>query len=480
MLACLCRKGVALDLSDTGTGKTYVAAALFAYLGLTKKDLLLVVPKSSIPNWMEVCRSAGVKLDSDTVITHQILSRLVNYKDKSLKYKDKIGLIDSFFKGKKLVLVDEAHCLRNYTSNISKTMSLARKGCNINLLMLSATLIEVPENMISMIAMLYKRKNECRGGFTSRQWFNSQTIQGLKSLSRSDYFHKVRNKGRDVGAMKSFFVDISSRMRNADFGLTDGFRVKPKVYKWESVSLIANEKLQILKAGIRKQIYNFTKSTNDLNKEYGLKIDKCSVPSEQIRLRKELKACLWNKKKESFSEEMRLKIAYQKAVEIARVDNLMKEVVTYLDAECSVCVFVNYVDSLLASKAFCEKRRVKHSIIMGGQSGKERQQNIDDFQSDKNNVILLTITSGSNSISLHADEEWKRRRISIVCPTYNATSFKQALGRTNRVNRTSEALVIMAFVDTPIERDMARATKEKVRNIESLNDDDFSLNNIKI
>jgi hypothetical protein len=51
LLGCLNRKGVALDASDTGTGKTYAALCLAKEMGLMP---IIVCPKSIIPGW---CRA---------------------------------------------------------------------------------------------------------------------------------------------------------------------------------------------------------------------------------------------------------------------------------------------------------------------------------------------------------------------------------------------------------------------------------------
>src|SRR5579872_2488313 len=49
----------AIDASDTGTGKTYVAIALAYILG---KNPFIICPKSVIPNWISVAKILGVEL----------------------------------------------------------------------------------------------------------------------------------------------------------------------------------------------------------------------------------------------------------------------------------------------------------------------------------------------------------------------------------------------------------------------------------
>ena len=50
-------RGAALDASDTGTGKTYVAAHLAKELGL---PVGIIAPKAVLPSWARVLKEVGV------------------------------------------------------------------------------------------------------------------------------------------------------------------------------------------------------------------------------------------------------------------------------------------------------------------------------------------------------------------------------------------------------------------------------------
>lgn len=52
------RRGIAIDLSDTGTGKTFCAIAVCKQLGLRP---LIITPKATIPNWYSVAETFGVQ-----------------------------------------------------------------------------------------------------------------------------------------------------------------------------------------------------------------------------------------------------------------------------------------------------------------------------------------------------------------------------------------------------------------------------------
>src|SRR5271154_104687 len=52
-------RNCALDASDTGTGKTYVAIAIAFVLG---KKPFIICPKAVIPNWINIAKELGVEL----------------------------------------------------------------------------------------------------------------------------------------------------------------------------------------------------------------------------------------------------------------------------------------------------------------------------------------------------------------------------------------------------------------------------------
>ena len=61
----------ALDASDTGTGKTYVACKVCKELGFIP---FVICPKSVVPSWNKVLRSFGYKNSDYIVITYDQLA----------------------------------------------------------------------------------------------------------------------------------------------------------------------------------------------------------------------------------------------------------------------------------------------------------------------------------------------------------------------------------------------------------------------
>jgi SNF2 family DNA or RNA helicase len=128
----------------------------------------------------------------------------------------------------------------------------------------------------------------------------------------------------------------------------------------------------------------------------------------------------------------------------------------------SVVIFVNFKDSV---KALCSQLNCKS--IEGGQSLKERQQIIDDFQDDVEEVLVVNISAGGTGLSLH-DINGKRPRVSLICPSYSAKEFAQTLGRIHRNGAKSDALQkILVAVDT-IEENVIQSVNRKLENLKTL------------
>src|SRR3990167_2120909 len=89
------------------------------------------------------------------------------------------------------------------------------------------------------------------------------------------------------------------------------------------------------------------------------------------------------------------------------------------------------------------------TLIHGEQSAKERDKNIDDFQSDRERIIIANIRAGGIGISLH-DVNGNHPRVSLISPTQSATNLIQALGRIHRSGGKSKSLQRIIFAaNTP-------------------------------
>ena len=149
------KKFIALDGSDTGTGKTYAAIAVAKELGLRP---LIVCPKVMIPIWKAVCKLFGVKWFD--VVNYETLRNGKTYDPKGtgkrvkttyLKVKEITKDItpEEAYKWKLpeniLVIFDEVHKCREsgtYNSFLLTSLRTVVLGKQARVLLLSATVSE--------------------------------------------------------------------------------------------------------------------------------------------------------------------------------------------------------------------------------------------------------------------------------------------------------------------------------------------------
>lgn len=135
----------------------------------------------------------------------------------------------------------------------------------------------------------------------------------------------------------------------------------------------------------------------------------------------------------------------------------------------SVVVFLNFTETLNA----ISKRLNTKCIVNGIVKDVDRQRNIDDFQSDKERVILVNIAAGGAGLSLH-DLHGKYPRLSLISPSYSAVQMRQATGRVWRDGAKSKSVQKIVFVSNTVEEKVCESVNRKLDNLDLLNDGDMS------
>jgi len=134
----------------------------------------------------------------------------------------------------------------------------------------------------------------------------------------------------------------------------------------------------------------------------------------------------------------------------------------YVEQGHSVVLFVNFTET-----AETLQQLLKCPAIVGGQTADERQKIIDDFQDDKEHVIVVNIAAGGTGISLH-DINGNRQRISLISPTFNVKDHLQALGRIHRNGAKSDAIQKILVASDSIEEHVMRVVEQKSDNLNTL------------
>jgi superfamily II DNA or RNA helicase len=140
-----------LDASDTGTGKTYTAAAACAIL---KLNPIIICPKSVVSNWKRVCSIFNVK--PLAVVNYELIQRgkiEIDGKHKKTKY---IAVNDNYvwnLPQQSIFIFDEVHKCAEPTTNNGRLL-LSAKDSDSPIMILSATIADRPEKFFPFFYIL--------------------------------------------------------------------------------------------------------------------------------------------------------------------------------------------------------------------------------------------------------------------------------------------------------------------------------------
>jgi hypothetical protein len=177
-------------------------------------------------------------------------------------------------------------------------------------------------------------------------------------------------------------------------------------------------------------------------------------------------------KRDSSSELTAILRARQK-IELIKVPLFIDMIEEGLENGMSIVVFLNFTETLHA----ISKRLNTTCIFDGKTADKIRNQNVDDFQDDKQRVILVNIASGGAGLSLH-DLNGNFPRLALISPSYSAVLMRQSTGRVWRDDGKSKSVQKIVFVAGTVEEQVCQNVQEKLKNLDILNDGDMQYEEI--
>jgi superfamily II DNA or RNA helicase len=415
----------AIDGSDTGAGKTYVATATARELGL---KIAVVCPKSVISAWKRVItKHFGMK----PVF-------VLNYESvKTGKYKDigtwKAVSRDSnreFFQWNlpkdTLIIFDESHRLKGHGTQNAE-IAVAAKKQKYQILCCSATNAINPIELkaTGLILGLYKK--------------------GFPQFLRDHDCQKGRfgwEFGGDKGVLKKLHAELflkrGVRIRKEDIKGFPDCEIIAEAYNIDDVS----EKEM-------KQVYA------EMNRELTLLSAKCKNTAE------------WK------INAMVIQLRARQKSELLKVPLFVEMIEDSLEDGMSVAVFLNFSETIKA----LSKRLNTNCIVWGENKGNERDKNIDAFQADEQRVILVNVQAGGAGLSLH-DLNGKYPRIALISPTPSAVNLRQALGRIHRDGAKSKSLQKIIFIANTEEEETCERVKAKLENLDTINDGELLVGSV--
>ena len=432
----------AIMADDMGVGKTYKACAVARELDL---PTLVIAPKSSLTKWERVGDYVGGGV---TAINYEQLIRCKTPFGEF--YEDRGHKRWRWNPAVQFVIFDECHRCGGTSTGNSKLMIAARHQ-NLHGLALSATAAETPLRMKAL-------------GFFLGLFGPDESVQEELVMTRKG----LRRRLKKSMAVAEPFQRWASR-----YGCRDG---------WDGWGYYGDpEDMQRLhrdifpECGGRQRIEDIpgfpeTQITAELIDLGGAETDKVqrnydSMDTELAALA--AKTADWNLDMGSLAcSEQRQRI------DLLKVPAYLEAIQDAIQEGQSVALFVPYRATVEAVCSRLEDTGIPFSKIWGGQSAKERDEQINRFSLDVSRVCVNVNDAGCESIDLH-DIRGQYPRLAIITPPYEAWKLRQIVGRVRRAGGKSKSLQRIWCARGTYEERVYNTLVEKSLNLDALNDGDL-------
>ena len=423
----LARLGVALDASDLGTGKTYVAAATAKRLGL---KLVVIAPKAVLPSWRKVAALFG----AEVIGVH-------NYESIKLGKTDLGRFVASEFcwslPSDALLVFDEVQRCKARDSQNAKLL-IAAKRQGICTLLCSATAASNPLEMraIGFALGLHQLDNYwtwARAYGVAKGRFGMEFSGGPEEIARIHrrIFTELR---------------VGSRMRIAeipDFPPTQIISEPVDTGREREIQAIYDQ----LKVDLNRAV-----ATSDQDRK------------EEIAEELDAKA----------ANHLTIQLRARQEIEHLKLDALASMAQDGVAEGMSVAIFVNFDESIDA----LAKALGTDCVIRGGQNAAEREAAIARFQANEEAIIIANLRAGGAGVSLH-DPAGVKPRLALISPTFSAQDLRQALGRVHR-SGGAHSVQRIVFASGTVEEAACAAVEAKLACIDTLNDGDLQPSQISM
>lgn len=423
--------GFAMDMSSTGTGKTYCAASVAREMTL---PFVVIAPKAVLPAWARVLRQFN--LIPLSLINYEKIGRgnteLMKWKklsDPALRNMALTEIPEFQFPPNTLVILDEGHrCKAKSSSNAWMLIALAMQGYKV--LVASATLATSPLEMraIGYLAKLHKLHD-----FTS--FCRQHGAEWVGAYGALTYNEKCVKARASMAVLNHYLFDVlkcASRLTVDDMGAS-----------FPETKIIA-ESYDMGENGSR---------IADVYDEMERELDRLDELSGHYQ-----------------EHIFAILIAARRKVETLRVPLFVERIEDLYAEGKSVVIFVNFKDSVNSIFARLSTN-LKETVcfIIGGQAVEERQLAIDEFQADRKRIIICNIAAGSTGIGLH-DLHGNFPRATLISPTWSAVNLRQCFGRVWRQNGLTKSIQFIIYAANCIEEQICRNVQFKLTNLDTLND----------
>lgn len=382
------KEGRILLGDDMGLGKTAQGIAIAKHYA---KDYPVMVlgPSSLLFNWKKEILSW---IDIDEKEVHVL--KTGKHKPKgtfsiaSYNYATKnVEVIQEYLNGKGILIVDEAHAIKNYKSQRTKAIQQIAHTAKRAVLISGTPFLSRPIEIFPLLNCINPNH---------KIWSNYVAF-GNRFCEGHDMTLKIKLKNGKTKEQKVFNVNGASRIEEfhnlvrdevmvrrlkSDEGVLDQLPEKIRVTQYFETNEKERREISILMNGLKNQIH---KAFNQFNGD-----------------EKEVKKLIFNNLSSSSMEDDIFE-AYRLAGK-AKLDAVKEWVVEKLDGEVNkLIIFGHHKDFLNGVEESLIAEKIKYMKIDGSTSKIKRFENTENFQKDPElRVALLSINAASVGLTLTA------------------------------------------------------------------------------
>lgn len=430
LISSLYKNKVGVDLSETGTGKTYCAAWIASQLQV---PVVIVCPKVVMNTWKEVLK----KFNKEAVVIINF-EKLTRGNTKWLTFKNNIAYYPTdyliHFPKNSLVIIDECHKAKGAKSKNSNFL-ISLKNNDYKILLLSATAATNPLEMKSF-------------GYASKL----HSLNNFKNFVFDCGAYKNRFGGYSISLDDSRTIEAMGEIHDKLFNI---YNIASRMTRKMFANIFPSNR-------VMAECFDMGSNTVKINKVYDI------MERELAEL---------EKSSENYSQHVfAIMTKARRHAELLKIPTIVSMIEDWYDEGMNPVVFLNFTDSVKALETHLNKNSKfdgKIGRIVGGQTTKQRQNDIDGFQRDEKRIMLVNLAAGNAGVSLH-DLNGNHPRASVVSPSFSAINMLQSLGRIHRAEGKTPCLQKIMFAGETIEEHACRRVQSKLNNLEALNDGDLT------
>lgn len=436
-------------ITDTGTGKTYIG--LFHYLKFASEGqkLVIICPPAKIEEggWKRETEKVFNQFNKNIEVEYWSYIKFINFFKKDGNIED---YLNSFF------ILDEAHYIKNKTSQRTKFYINFIKRSMSNFILLTAT--PTPNGYVDY-GSYFELFDIFKSAYLYEKTFAIYNQHLLKK-----YNIRVIDKFKNTNKIDELFNYISCPPLKKEDCLD-----LPKITfeNWYFKESEENKILDYIFSNIPE--YNVLEGSLLEEDEKIAKKEEIQEETEKFLEENKEKILKYTRKNDIIKEKL-IDIIYNdnfisnrmKVLQTQRLFCNLRDKLEYLEefllnTKNNVIVFYNFkfeYDLILNIIKNFKKEDKKEIFIVNGE--KKQIPNQNEFNKIKNSVTLVQIQSGGAAIELQYCNE-----VIYFSPTFNYQDYYQSLGRAYRHGQNKNVSVYHMITKDTIEENVYRALNEK-------------------